>query len=657
MKKLLTALFCTLVAMNAMAINYKWYVGATSTNYTDYEDQTLQALQMVFCEFVDAETLYLPDPYDSPDAKKAILTYPNGTTEKKAINELKSFGTEGVDLRTLKGIKINCGAAVGANKAQGTYTLTIPAGAFNVDGEVNKEIVKTFVVADQRVYTPTDLGITPSKDPSIEYSKLIEPPFYFNNKDENGKPIYQAKGISEKHLVSVKKESNGEVSQYPLVSDAMHTTDKLGYLVRGLELLQPGSYVITIPEGTILLAGAYNDNFYTNKEYTIRYTILDSSVPVADTTIPMMPAAGKVAGLAQIQFSAPDGYKLYLPDEGSEVPCMLTLPDGSTKTVFPTNNATTQGELVFLNLASFYTAPGEYRLAIPQGAFELFKGTAMSHNKEMNILYNVAQTTPADLEFTADPADNSVKYYMDFVKATFTEDIDAVYGVAATLLNPDGSKSKCRISFNSTSNRIMVDLNYPTAEGEYLLTIPQGVVYTPDYRVNKEINLRYTLAVRNAADIPFVITPAPGTVSELETLTIALPEDYTSMSLVNSGITRTFFQGGTYTEPKLHYLKMKASGTAAYIELETRQTAEGEYTWTIPANSINVTDAKGYQHYNNEIVYRWTLKASGVDTLAADTVADVYSIDGRIVLRKATRAQMANLQRGIYIINGKKINI
>lgn len=656
MNKLLTAL-CMLVALNAAAIDFKWYVGASSTNYTDYNDQSLQALQMVFCEFVGAENLYLPDPYDNPDAKKATLTYPNGTTEKKAINELKSFGTIGVDLREVKGFKINCGAAVGANKAQGTYTLTIPAGAFNVDGTINEQIVKTFVVEDQRVYTPTDLEIKPSKDPNVTYPWLVEPPFSFNNKDADGKYIYQAKGISEKLLVSVKRQSTGEVTQYPLVSDAMHTIDKLGYLVRGCELRQPDTYTITIPEGIILLAGAYNDNFYTNKEYTVSYTILDPTAPTVDVEIPMMPAPGNVAGLAQIEFSNPDGYKLYLPDEGSEVPCMLTLPDGSTKTVFPTNNATTEGTLAFLNLAKFYTEAGEYKLTIPQGAFELFKGSDMYHNKEMNVIYNVVQTTPADLAYTADPADNSVKYYMDFVKATFSEKVNTVYGVNATLLNPDGSKTKARISFNSTANRIMADLNYPTAPGEYVLTIPQGVAYTSDYRVNKEINLHYTLAVREGADIPFSVSPAPGKVTDLETISIYLPADYASMSLVNGGITRTYFQGGSYTEPKLQYLKMKSSGTGAYIELDVRQTADGEYSWTIPVKSINVTDSKGYQFFNNEVVYKWTINTSGIENLEADTVADVYGIDGRIVLRKATRAQMAELERGIYIVNGKKIKI
>lgn len=656
MKKLLTAL-CLLVAMNAMAIDYKWYVGPTSTNYVDYEGQTLQALQMVFCEFVGAESLYLPDPYDSPDAKKATLTYPNGTTEKKAINLLTSFGTEGVDKREVKGIKINCGAAVGANKAQGTYTLTIPAASFNVDGTINAEIVKTFVVADERVYTPVDLGLIPSKDPAVTWPWIVEPPFYFNNRDAEGKPIYQPKGIKENLLVSVKRQSTGTVTQYPLVSDAMHTTDKLGYLVRGLEMRNPDTYTITIPQGIILLTGAYNDNYYTNTEYTVSYTIVDPSAPVVETEIPMQPAPGDVAGLAQIEFSNPDGYKLYLPDEGSELACILTLPDGSTKAVFPTNNATTQGTLAFLNLSAFYTAPGQYKLSIPKGAFELFKGTEMFHNKEINVTYNVVNTTPSDLSFTADPADNSVKYYMDFVKATFAEPVNAVYGVNATLRHPDGHTTKARISFNSTSNRIMADLNYPTEAGDYVLTIPQGVVYTSDYRVNREINLHYTLAVRTGADIPFSVSPAPGKVAELETISIYLPADYTTMSLVNGGITRTYFQGPADQEPKLQYLKMKTSGTGAYIELDARRTADGEYSWTIPVKSINVTDAQGFQFYNNEVVYKWTIDAAGIENLEADTVADVYGIDGRVVLRHATRARIAELERGIYIINGKKIKI
>lgn len=657
MKKLFSAIVCMVLALSANAVEMKWYVGSTSTNYVDYEGQTLQALQQVFCEFVGAETLYVPDPYDNPDAKKATLTLPNGTTEKKAINELKSFGTMGVDLREVKGIKINCGAAVGANKAEGIYTLTIPANSFNVDGSTNEQIVMTFEVADQRVYTPVDLGLVPSKDPSIEWAKIIEPPFSFNNTDADGKYIYMSKGTSTKVLCSVKKESTGEVSQYPLVTDAMHVTSRLGYLVKGLEMLLPGAYTITIPQGAILLTSAYGDEYFTNTEYTVTYNILDSSVPVANTEVPMTPAPGTVAGLAQIELSAPEGYTLYLPDEGSEVACMLTLPDGSTKAIFPTNNSTTQGKLVFLNLSSFYTQPGEYKLNIPQGALELFKGTAMSHNKEINVVYTVAETTPADLEYTVDPADNSVKYYLDFVKATYTEAINSVYGANAVLTAPNGNKTKCRISLNAVANRIMVDLNYPTAQGDYVLTIPQGVVYTSDFRVNKEINLHYTLATRTEKAIEFEVTPAQGEVTSLETISVALPAEYTTMKLVNDGITRTYFTGGTYTEPKLRYLKLKTSGTSAYIELDEVQKSAGEYTWTIPANSIIVTDTKGYQYYNSEVVYKWTIGDSGVDGVAADKAQNVYSVDGKLVLRNATRDDMQTLERGIYIVGGKKIRL
>ncbi len=60
-------------------------------------------------------------------------------------------------------------------------------------------------------------------------------------------------------------------------------------------------------------------------------------------------------------------------------------------------------------------------------------------------------------------------------------------------------------------------------------------------------------------------------------------------------------------------------------------------------------------HACPELVYTFTIDYMGVGTVAADSVADVYGIDGKVILRNASAADLKKLPAGLYIFNGKKI--
>lgn len=67
--------------------------------------------------------------------------------------------------------------------------------------------------------------------------------------------------------------------------------------------------------------------------------------------------------------------------------------------------------------------------------------------------------------------------------------------------------------------------------------------------------------------------------------------------------------------------------------------------------------ADGLDHAN-DVRGEYISGESGVDGIGADdsaTVADVFDITGKCVLRSATRSRISTLDKGIYIFNGKKI--
>ncbi len=60
------------------------------------------------------------------------------------------------------------------------------------------------------------------------------------------------------------------------------------------------------------------------------------------------------------------------------------------------------------------------------------------------------------------------------------------------------------------------------------------------------------------------------------------------------------------------------------------------------------------------VMAEFSYKTSGVEEIEGDALKgsfDIYDIAGVAVMRGATRSDLRNLKKGIYIINGKKVII
>ena len=60
---------------------------------------------------------------------------------------------------------------------------------------------------------------------------------------------------------------------------------------------------------------------------------------------------------------------------------------------------------------------------------------------------------------------------------------------------------------------------------------------------------------------------------------------------------------------------------------------------------------------NDELVYTYIVsKGGGIDAVGENAApADVYSVDGRIVMKNAIASDIKTLPAGIYIVAGKKV--
>ncbi|MDE6638336.1 MAG: hypothetical protein K2K32_08905 [Muribaculaceae bacterium] len=94
------------------------------------------------------------------------------------------------------------------------------------------------------------------------------------------------------------------------------------------------------------------------------------------------------------------------------------------------------------------------------------------------------------------------------------------------------------------------------------------------------------------------------------------------------------------------------------VNLNTTITAAGSYEIVIPARSI-ISD--GYEEgktgtCNPEIRLSYTiLGGSAVGIVESTSASNVFDMQGRVVLRNASAAETKALNKGIYIVNGKKL--
>ncbi|MDE5552578.1 MAG: hypothetical protein K2I91_05185, partial [Muribaculaceae bacterium] len=78
---------------------------------------------------------------------------------------------------------------------------------------------------------------------------------------------------------------------------------------------------------------------------------------------------------------------------------------------------------------------------------------------------------------------------------------------------------------------------------------------------------------------------------------------------------------------------------------------EGKYVVTVSGSDLIVDGT----NYPVNVVYNIGAGVTSVEAINVDGEATVYSIDGRIVVRKAGADAISGLNPGLYIINGKKI--
>lgn len=213
-----------------------------------------------------------------------------------------------------------------------------------------------------------------------------------------------------------------------------------------------------------------------------------------------------------------------------------------------------------------------------------------------------------------------------------------------------------------------------TVSGNYVLIIPKwyfALGEEMDGTTSKETTFRYTVendepSTGATFDItPVSVTPADGaTVTEIKDVVLKFEE--------------TTFYPMSIGAPVATLVNTSSAADVIYtseIAVENDYWDPTEYTFSFATpikenGTYKFTVAKGafcdltYDnengeagHASDELVYTFIISTGlGVESVATEEVSgNVYSVDGKVVVRNASAADVKALPAGLYIVNGKKI--
>ena len=203
-----------------------------------------------------------------------------------------------------------------------------------------------------------------------------------------------------------------------------------------------------------------------------------------------------------------------------------------------------------------------------------------------------------------------------------------------------------------------------TAEGTYKLVIPEGGMCEYSWGIDNprqcpEMTLIYTIG---DAEPQYTITvnPAPSENVALETIN--------TFTVTFEGVQKIDFsteawhgyafrideKGNTLEEfPATCNM---ISDVAYTVTLDREPTELGIYRLVIPEAAVIVLDNAGVSGPNMETTFDYNVTYASVgDILAEATSFDVYSLNGVCLLTNAKAEDLKQLDKGIYIINGRKV--
>lgn len=284
-----------------------------------------------------------------------------------------------------------------------------------------------------------------------------------------------------------------------------------------------------------------------------------------------------------------------------------------------------------------------------------------------------AGTTTETAPFTIEPSGGTVESLQTFTMTMQPESGVSDLGFASyyIYIEKDGTRVATSNGVSSLPN-MQYELQFPAAiveNGEYTLVFPAGSVTKYDSDYNKlwtnetPFEYKYTVEAPAAEEIPFTLTPAPGTtlpILNALNLDVIPGSDVAGFSF-KSNLWKMYKDGqSVYCSYSYKSLNAQENGlTSSFTLTMTPQTENGEYTIEMPAGTVVMLDADKNEIGTNTYTYefKYTVKFDpAVDAIPefTNTFFTINPEGGKVEKLDTFNLELVNARDIGYIFWGAK---
>lgn len=315
---------------------------------------------------------------------------------------------------------------------------------------------------------------------------------------------------------------------------------------------------------------------------------------------------------------------------------------------------------VIVSFNNEITAGGNYTVVVPEGFFNLdlqAQGFMVKSNRECSFYLNVEGDEPQpSMNISIAPAPGVVTSLKDF-DLTFNDyaSCNWTYNAMPTLTTAEGEVITIRnVGWGAGENQLVCSLAEEiTAPGTYTLTIPAGAVTFNDdpNNVNTE-SQSFVYTIEDISTGNVTIDPAEGVVESLYVFNITF-DDHREVSWGSGYPTLTDDKGNVTKITNQEFGDDSSKWNQLKLTLPEKVTAEGTYTLLLPIGSVSFENGvASTQDYR--FVYTIGTPSGIANIIGVNGgKADVYTVNGVMVMKGADASALKTLKPGMYIINGK----
>ena len=570
------------------ALSYTWTIATPAPETFSFTEVTptqgeVESLSEILIDFGG----FRPRPVEGWSYPSYNILDANGNIVTTAAT---NYSYENLDGTYYYKLKATLGKTV---TDPGTYTLTIPAGAFkdleaSSGYKVNEEIVLSWTIKAPAMQVST---VAPEEGETADLNTItLTFPEATTFAAEASALTFHNDNYYTASVKSVVMSEDGLTAT--ITSEAGYPGWKLGE-----------SYTLNIPEGAFVGAsGAATEAL----SYT--WTIAVEKF----TYVSVTPAQGEVTELSEILICfAHEAY-------GNSLLPTLNLIDeyGAVITTASTTRAQdADGNwyAIKATLAEKVTAAGTYILQVPEDVFKDTDFGDGNTNKAFNLKWIIDSNTYT-LALNIDPADGSTVTALD--KISFTPGAGVMVAMATnealtdnwfTVTDAQGNTYNSKLALEGTGYALTIE--GATAAGTYTVLVPKKSFYDAlnATNFNAEMTLTYTVDA-NKYDFEWTVNPAEGEVTELTKLTFLQANAGemlypTNQALSDNWVKVVDAEGNSYNTRAI-------AGNGYEVTIEGA-TAAGTYTVTVPKGSFYdmMASMAGTMNFNSEIVLTYTIAA------------------------------------------------